>query len=57
MELYLEKCLELLYDRFIRCHHCACQEDCHTRRELEQVLVVVKQRNNKELAECLGLDS
>ena len=55
MNLYLEKCLELLYDRH-HCRKCTDGDICPTKNDLEHVLIIVKQQNNAELAELLGLD-
>jgi len=51
MNLYLEKCLEMLYDRALSR---SCSDE--TLKDLEHVLIIVKQRNNEELAELLGLE-
>jgi len=56
MKLYLEKCLELLYERACRCRDCIGRELCPTLDDIERVLIIVKQQNNAELAELLGLD-
>jgi hypothetical protein len=56
MELYSEKCLELVYERRERCRGCTDKESCPTRKDLEHVMMIVKQLNNAELAEYLELN-
>ena len=51
MNLCLEKCLELIYDRAL-----SRSSNDETIKDIERVLIAVKLQNSAELAELLGLE-